>query len=220
MDTEQLAPDAAIRSQGRPHRWAVRRREDRLVAGLATGLGDRWGIPVAYLRAALVVATFAGGAGIAAYLIGWAFTLERSEDAPEPEPISPTQKTGLALIYAGALLGLRASGLWLGDRVTFSAALLAFGIAAMWDRSDPAARSRIARLTGSGQDEVTRIRVIAGGLLMLAGLHDRVRPARVEDGRRPDKRAARPHTLGRARRDGCPPPRFRPADAGADTAHR
>ena len=168
MDTEAITSEPIDPPKPRARRWAVRRRGDRLVAGLASGLGDHWGIPVAYVRAAFVVATFAGGAGIVAYMIGWALTLER-DDAAEPESKSSGQKAGLVLVFAGMLIGLRGFGLWLGDQIVFPAALLAFGTAAMWDRSDPVARSRIARLTGSGNDEVTRIRVIAGGLLMLAG---------------------------------------------------
>ena len=147
----------------------MRRSDDRLVAGLAAGLARHWGIPLPYIRAGFVVAAFAGGAGIVAYLIGWALTLERQEGIAEPAPTTPTQKAGLTLIFIGVLLALRGIGLWLGDQITFSAAFLAFGIAAVWDRSDPAARSRIVKLTGSGDDEVTRVRVIAGGLLMLAG---------------------------------------------------
>ena len=153
----------------RTRRWAVRRRRDRLVAGLASGLADHWGIPVPYVRAGFVVAAFAGGAGIAVYVIGWIFTLDRQDDDPEADPKTPAQKAGLAFIVLGALLALRGFNLWFGDGIVFAASLLSFGIATMWDRSDPVARSRIAKLTGSGEDDVTRIRVIGGGLLMLAG---------------------------------------------------
>ena len=169
MDTDRGTTDAAIDSSSPARRWAVRRSDDRLVAGLAAGLARHWGIPLPYVRAGFVVAAFAGGAGIVAYLIGWALTFERLEGSAEPEPTTPAQKVGLTLIFVGTLLALRGIGLWFSDQITFSAAFLAFGIAAMWDRSDPAARSRIVRLTGSGDEEVTRIRVIAGGLLMLAG---------------------------------------------------
>ena len=153
----------------RRRRWAVRRRNDRLVSGLASGLGHHWGIPAAYVRAAFVVAAFASGVGLGAYVAGSIFTLDRDEDAPDPDPKSPPQKAGLAIIFAGAMLPLRAFDLWPSDEIVLSSALLAFGIATMWDRSDPEARSRIVRLTGSGEDDVTRVRVIGGGLLMLAG---------------------------------------------------
>jgi signal transduction histidine kinase len=72
-------------------------------------------------------------------------------------------------MYIGAMLALRALEFWSSDDIVFSSAFLAFGIAAMWDRSDPAARTKIARLTGAGEPETTRIRVIGGGLLMLTG---------------------------------------------------
>jgi signal transduction histidine kinase len=169
MVTDLLTQDQQDEHKSRARRWAVRRRSNRLVAGLASGLGDHWGIPVAYVRAAFVVAFFAAGTGIVLYMVGWALTLERDEHAEPPEPKTPNQKSGLVLIFIGALLALRSFGLWFSDEIAFPAALLAFGTAAMWDRSDPDARNKITRLTGSGDEEVTRIRVIAGGLLMLAG---------------------------------------------------
>ena len=169
MTAEPHSDAEVAEKEHRSKRWAVRRREDRLVAGLAGGLADHWGIPVPFVRAAFVVAAFAAGAGIALYMIGWVFTLEREPDAAEPEPKTPNQKAGLILIYVGGLLILRGFELWFGDEIVFASALLAFGTAALWDRSDPAARTRIARFTGSSDPEITRIRVIAGGLLMLAG---------------------------------------------------
>ena len=169
MSSNVIDQDRQDSPKPKTRRWAVRRRDDRLIAGVASGLGHHWGIPVAYIRAAFVAAAFAGGAGIAAYMIAWAVTLDRDEDAETPEPRSPAQHAGLVLIFIGALMGFRGFDLWFGDQIVFPAGLLAFGTAAMWDRSDPVAKDRIARLTGSGDEDVTRIRVIAGGLLMLAG---------------------------------------------------
>ena len=169
MDQDALTEEHQAWEKAKTRRWAVRLRHDRLVGGLASGLGRHWGIPVAYVRAAFVVAAFAAGAGVVAYLIGWALTLERDEEAAAPEPKSSNQKSGLVLMYIGGLVVLRGLDLWPDDTIVFGAALLAFGTAAMWDRSDAEARGKIAKLTGAGDPEVTRIRVIAGGLLMLAG---------------------------------------------------
>ena len=169
MDQDVVTQEPQASEKPRTRRWAVRLRHDRLVGGLASGLGRHWGIPVAYVRAAFVVAAFAAGAGAVAYLIGWALTLERDEEAAEPEPKSSNQKSGLVLMYMGGLVVLRGLDLWPDDTIVLGAALLAFGTAAMWDRSDPEARGKIAKLTGAGDPEVTRIRVIAGGLLMLSG---------------------------------------------------
>lgn len=166
---EAITEDLTHRPRRSRGRWAVRRRRDRLIAGLASGLGDYWGVPAAYVRAGFVVASLAAGAGIAAYLLGWALTLERDDDTEDASDLTQDRKVGLVLIYIGFLLALRGLGLWPSDELLFGGSLLAFGTAAMWDRSDPAARNRIVRLTGSGTEEVTRIRVIAGGLLMLAG---------------------------------------------------
>lgn len=167
---EAITEDPGVTRRGSARgRWAVRRRRDRLIAGLASGLADYWDVPAAYVRAGFVVLSLAGGVGIAAYLVGWALTLERGEAPETTQGLLPERKVGLALIYVGALLALRGLGFWPSDELVFGGALLAFGAAALWDRSDPEARNRIVRLTGSGSEEVTRIRVIAGGLLMLAG---------------------------------------------------
>lgn len=167
MTTDQLQETKEATHRSR--RWAVREPGDRLLTGLSAGLARQWGIPAAYVRAGFVVASFALGAGAIVYVVLWALTLDRDPDAPDPEPKSPSQQVGLLLMYIGAMLSLRALEFWSSDDIVFSSAFLAFGIAAMWDRSDPAARTKIARLTGAGEQETTRIRVIGGGLLMLAG---------------------------------------------------
>ena len=81
MNRDKVIEQPGDATRAKPRRWAIRMRRDRLVAGLARGLGRHWGIPAAYVRAAFVVATFAAGAGIVAYVIGWGLTLERDEEA-------------------------------------------------------------------------------------------------------------------------------------------
>lgn len=54
--------------------WANRPRRPqsgRIVAGVAAGIGRRYGIDPIVIRIALVVATFFGGAGLLFYLLGW-----------------------------------------------------------------------------------------------------------------------------------------------------
>lgn len=67
--------------------WASRPRRPRSgrkVAGVAAGLGNRYGIDPVVIRVALVVATFFGGFGAMCYLLGW---LLLPEDGDETSPL-------------------------------------------------------------------------------------------------------------------------------------
>lgn len=151
----------------------VRRSDDRLVAGLASGIAAFLRIRPVYVRAGFVVLAFAGGVGILLYAAGWAlFPDDSTVEAPEPQaPATRRQILGLALVFIGLLLGLESIGLWFGDAVVIPVALVSFGIAFIWDRGRYDYRSALTQITGgSGRDErPSRLRVIFGGLLMFAG---------------------------------------------------
>lgn len=57
-----------------------RTRDGRIVAGVASGLGRYVGIDPNIIRAALAVATFFGGLGVAVYAIGWVLLPEEGHD--------------------------------------------------------------------------------------------------------------------------------------------
>jgi phage shock protein PspC (stress-responsive transcriptional regulator) len=66
--------------------WANRPRRPhngRLVAGVAAGIGKRYGIDPIIVRIALVVATFYGGVGVLFYLLGW-LLLPAEQDEVSP----------------------------------------------------------------------------------------------------------------------------------------
>jgi phage shock protein C len=52
----------------------------RMLAGVAAGAADYLEVDVTFVRIALVVATFFGGVGIAAYLAGWLLIPEEGSD--------------------------------------------------------------------------------------------------------------------------------------------
>ena len=54
----------------------------RMLAGVAGGIADYFGVDATIVRIALVVATFFGGAGIAVYLAGWLLIPEEGSDQP------------------------------------------------------------------------------------------------------------------------------------------
>jgi len=64
--------------------WATRPRRPRRgrkIAGVAAGIGNRYGIDPIVVRVAFVVATFYGGAGLLFYLLGWLLLPEEDDEA-------------------------------------------------------------------------------------------------------------------------------------------
>ncbi len=150
----------------------VRRSDDRVVAGVSSGVAYRLGIPPVYARAAFVVLAFAGGIGVVLYGVGWALLPDdrTTEPPPPPQPINGRQLAGLALAFIGVLLFLDVIGLWFGDVVVWPVALVSFGVAAIWDRGDYDYRTALTQIAGTdAAARPSRSRVIVGGLLMFAG---------------------------------------------------
>jgi phage shock protein PspC (stress-responsive transcriptional regulator) len=53
---------------------------DRMLAGVASGIADYLGVDPTFVRIAIVVLTFIGGAGIPLYLAGWLLIPEEGSD--------------------------------------------------------------------------------------------------------------------------------------------
>jgi phage shock protein C len=90
----------------RPQRL-MRSRDDRVIGGVAGGLGAYLGIDPVIVRLVVVVLALAGGSGILAYLVAWLVIPEAPEDgmpAPERAGSSAPVLTGLVLVALGALL--------------------------------------------------------------------------------------------------------------------
>lgn len=77
--TETNATGQPERNQRSPE--LVRPIEGRMLAGVAQGIADNFGIAEWIPRAVFIVTTFTGGLGLALYAAGWFFI--RSEDEPE-----------------------------------------------------------------------------------------------------------------------------------------
>jgi phage shock protein C len=85
----------------------MRSRDDRVIGGVAGGLGAYLGIDPVIVRLVFVVLALAGGGGILAYLVAWLVIPEAPEDGmPVPErPASSTPVlAGLVLVALGGLL--------------------------------------------------------------------------------------------------------------------
>ena len=79
-----------------PRRW-VRSSSDRMIAGVAGGLGRRLDVDPLAIRITFVILSFAGGLGIVAYLAGLAFM-------PSDDPAAPPLGWGLARTVGAGLL--------------------------------------------------------------------------------------------------------------------
>jgi signal transduction histidine kinase/phage shock protein PspC (stress-responsive transcriptional regulator) len=159
---------------------AIRRRaDDRVLTGLAAGIARMLEIDPAFVRAAFVTLSLAGGVGILAYLAGWVLTLED----PDPDAIvlwrerlvvrGTRRRVALGMIFLGSLLLLKSLGLWFGDALVWPTAMASFGWALTWSLIDETRRSRWtlrAFSTGESSRGGSAARIVVGGVLMTAGL--------------------------------------------------
>ena len=183
MSSQQSAPPTSGVSATRAKRsFALFRRSavDRVVAGVAGGLGERIGADPVVLRLAFVALVMAGGAGVLLYVAAWALSAEATGEAgSRPTPTSSVQQTmAVSLVVLGTLILLRFLGIWFGDAWVWPVALAAFGSALIWTRGDTDVRERWSRLARRipGIDASSFIarpslgRLIAGGALIAAGM--------------------------------------------------
>jgi phage shock protein PspC (stress-responsive transcriptional regulator) len=106
--------------------------EGRMIAGVAQGLANRFGLPVWLVRIGFIVTAFAGGLGIAAYGAGWA--LLRSEDEAQTPAErflqgdrSASSWIGIGLILIAGLILLGSFSFFSG-KVLFAIGLVAVGV--------------------------------------------------------------------------------------------
>ena len=166
--TTQTEPTGARRSAGF---W--RSDDQRVVAGVAGGLAERFGVDAVYVRACFVALTAAGGVGIFAYLLLWtAADQERAPDAVVRPP-RPMRDLGTLCMLLGVMLLLRTVGFWLGDGVVWPVALVALGSSIIWSRNDDnQAWNRLASAATNAEapGRTALARLAAGGVLVVAGV--------------------------------------------------
>jgi len=119
-------------------RRLVRSRKDRMVAGVAGGIGLYFGIDPVLVRLAFVVLTIAGGSGILFYIIGWIAMPEATEEQELALGTAPQFGIGNgsggvfvggALVLIGAMILFRQIIPWFNDQVFWAVALIAAGTA-------------------------------------------------------------------------------------------
>jgi phage shock protein PspC (stress-responsive transcriptional regulator)/two-component sensor histidine kinase len=168
-----------------------RRRDDRVLAGVAGGFAAANGVDPFVVRTALVVSTFAGGIGAMLYAVGLLVAGDpEAETGPDgagrpplPVPvIDPQRNLAVGCITAGLLLAARAFGLWPGDALMLPVMGIGLGLAVVGTSSNAAAgpdgdtrrgawgpipAGRVAALLAGGH---AKARMVAGALLIVFGL--------------------------------------------------
>lgn len=162
-----------------PNLGFARRTDTQVIAGLASGIADRLGVDVAYVRAAFVLTSLASGIGVLMYGLGWLATLDDTTDTDGPRIASsdhlPYRNAGFGLAALGWLLLLQAIGLWPSTTLMWTAILITFGSATIWARSDDRRRARMTSILlpteeGRRSRRDLLLRVGVGGALIVAGL--------------------------------------------------
>jgi signal transduction histidine kinase len=126
---------------GAPRPRLERSRSDRVIAGVAAGIGHHLGIDPLVVRVAFVALSFAVGFGIVVYLLAWLLAPQEAAEAiasPRARILirpSRRQVLGAGLILAGILVLLAVSGFWFGETLAWPVSLAAIGFAILWARS-------------------------------------------------------------------------------------
>lgn len=164
----QTEPTGTRRSAGF---W--RSQDQRVVAGVAGGLAERFGVDAVYVRACFVALTTAGGVGIFAYLLLWTAADQKRPPDAVVRPARPLRDLGTLCILLGVMLVLRTVGVWLGDGVVWPVALVALGSSIIWSRSDDnQAWNRLATAATNAEapGRTALVRLAAGGVLVVSGV--------------------------------------------------
>jgi signal transduction histidine kinase len=116
-----------------------RDRQEGWIGGVAAGIARRFGVDASLVRVAFVVATAAGGVGIAAYLLGW-LVIPAGDSSPSRPRIRTGRAAvevalGTAFLLLAVLFAFRALGIWFSDAIVWPLVLIAGGGALIWRQS-------------------------------------------------------------------------------------
>jgi len=157
---------------GAPRPRLERSRSDRVIGGVAAGIGRHLGIEPMTVRVAFVLLSVAFGFGIVVYLLTWLLApqeaLDPTANPPARRLIRPTisQALGAALILVGVAILLYVSGFWFGEALAWPVTLAAVGFAILWARSGEDRRSRSPLdVVISGRRSIARVAI--GSVLIL-----------------------------------------------------
>ena len=166
----------------------VRRRDERMVAGVCAGVARWLGVDPIVVRLAACILALANGAGLLLYLVAWVVLPEEADGAAEQATtqgaVPGTRRSSeLALavgcITVGALLLVRWIAPFFPDQIVWPAAVAATGIGLVLARAGDSDRARwreaATRLPGNPVEAfrggwMVWVRVLVGAGLLIAGI--------------------------------------------------
>jgi signal transduction histidine kinase len=170
---------------GLPH-GLVRRRDERIVAGVCAGVARWLGVDPIVVRLAACILALANGAGLLLYIVAWAILPEESAaEGPAATGAGPGTKRSSELALAvgcitlGALLLVRWITPFFPDHIVWPAAVAATGIGLVLARAGDSDRARwreaATRLPGNPVEAfrggwMVWVRVLVGAGLLIAGI--------------------------------------------------
>ncbi|HVV76085.1 MAG TPA: PspC domain-containing protein [Mycobacteriales bacterium] len=158
-----------------PVRRLYRRRDGRLIAGVAAGLSEHLGIDVLLLRIAFVAGIALGGLGVLLYAAFW-IVVPQAKDDPAPRERSEARVQLLGFAALGAAMLLVAQLLGFGAGLIWPAAAMITGAAVLWRQADDASRNRWRGVAERQRAALSRprgrtaARYISGIALVLTGM--------------------------------------------------
>lgn len=121
-----------------PHVPSVPRSSNRIVAGVAAGWAERWGVDPTVVRAALGLLTLAGGIGAVLYGLAALNSVAPHPAAESPGSGGPAEtrdsrrELAIGCATGAVLVAARMVGLWPGDAIMLPAIAVAIGVTVVW----------------------------------------------------------------------------------------
>lgn len=158
-----------------------RSTDQRIIAGVAGGLGERFGVDPVLVRIAFALLSLSGLAGAVLYAVLWVLVPEAEGGSKAFLPPRTQRAVAMGMIVLGVMILLRPLGLWLGDTLASSLSLAALGAGVIWLTSPESQRQRWSRNihdrmpdnpleTLGATDRVGRLRLGAGALFFGGGI--------------------------------------------------
>jgi signal transduction histidine kinase/phage shock protein PspC (stress-responsive transcriptional regulator) len=191
MSVEPMATTSRSPLAGLPP-GLVRRRDERMVAGVCAGVGRWLGVDPIVVRLATVILALANGVGVVAYLVAWVVLPEGGDPAddaagvagrPGRAPETGRRSAELALavgcITVGLLVLVRWTVPFFPDHLVWPAVIAAVGVGLALARAGDGDRARwrevVGRLPGNPVESLRGgwgmwLRIHLGGTLLVVGI--------------------------------------------------
>jgi phage shock protein PspC (stress-responsive transcriptional regulator) len=175
-------------------RKAFRDPDDRMLAGVASGIASHLGLPALHVRVGFVVMALLGGFGVIVYGALWVLLPVRDEvvEAPGLEAAArrgfrstrrPRRRSdvsvalSLCLIGLGGIVLLQHAGLWINSRIFWPLLVAGAGVGLLWWQSDES--NRTSWFTAGGWK--AWLRIALGALLVTSAIWLTLFQAGVQD---------------------------------------